>query len=230
MSVSVLRCLDLEKAYREGEREVPVLRSVSLDIKKGQKIAIVGASGSGKSTLLNLLGGLDNPDKGEVWVEDHAFSKLDANKRGAIRNKSLGFVYQFHHLLPEFTAAENVAIPMRIGGMSKTEISARVASLLEQVGLEHRLTHKPSELSGGERQRVAIARSLAMQPSCVLLDEPTGNLDKGNADKIHDLINQLNHELETSFVIVTHDSELASAMDYIYRLEDGILADKTSTA
>jgi lipoprotein-releasing system ATP-binding protein len=173
---------------------------------------------------------LDNPDKGEVWVEDHAFSKLDANKRGAIRNKSLGFVYQFHHLLPEFTAAENVAIPMRIGGMSKTEISARVASLLEQVGLEHRLTHKPSELSGGERQRVAIARSLAMQPSCVLLDEPTGNLDKGNADKIHDLINQLNHELETSFVIVTHDSELASAMDYIYRLEDGILADKTSTA
>lgn len=223
MTTSVLKCLNLEKAYIDGARSVSVLHNVSLDVARGEKIAIVGASGSGKSTLLNLLGGLDKPDAGEVWVDGHDFSKLNANQRGKVRNKSLGFVYQFHHLLPEFSAAENVAIPMRIGGLGKAEVNQRVSLLLDQVGLSHRLEHKPSELSGGERQRVAIARALAMRPSCVLLDEPTGNLDKGNAENIYALLDTLNKELQTSFVIVTHDPELASAMDRVCVLEDGRL-------
>lgn len=224
MTRTILECRNLCKSYDEGARKLDILKGVNFSVEQGKRIAIVGASGSGKSTLLNVLGGLDVPDSGEVRINEKPFSALSNNQRGRVRNSSLGFVYQFHHLLPEFSAAENVAMPMRIGGASKHAISERVAMLLARVGLEDRARHRPAALSGGERQRVAIARALATEPECVLLDEPTGNLDKDNAQNIHDLLTELSDTVSTSFVIVTHDEQLASSLDDVYSLEDGVLS------
>ncbi len=224
MSEPILECRDLAKHYVEGGRDVPVLKQVNLRVEAGERLAIVGASGSGKSTLLNVLGGLDTPTQGEVLIKGQRFSQLNDNQRGRVRNRSLGFVYQFHHLLPEFSAFENVAMPLRIGGWPEAKRTARVKLLLERVGVDHRSDHKPSALSGGERQRVAIARALATQPDCVLLDEPTGNLDKHNAANIHALINELATEFHTSFVVVTHDEHMARALDRVCVLEDGMLS------
>ncbi|WP_045859955.1 ABC transporter ATP-binding protein [Teredinibacter purpureus] len=219
----VLTCRNVAKNYSQGPQLVEVLRSVNLSVKPGEHVAIIGASGSGKSTLLNVLGGLDKPDAGEVQISEQAFSTLTDNQRGKVRNQSLGFVYQFHHLLPEFSALENVAMPLFIGGENKKLALREAERLLELVGLQPRLQHKPSELSGGERQRVAIARALANQPACVLMDEPTGNLDGKNAQAIQLLMNQLSQELATSFVVVTHDETFAKTMDIIYRLDAGEL-------
>lgn len=223
MSNAVIKCDQVVKGYTEGPQTVEVLRGVNLEVGSGQHIAIVGASGSGKSTLLNVLGGLDKPDAGEVWVCGQPFSKLKDNDRGKVRNRYLGFVYQFHHLLPEFTALENVAMPALIGGVNKSDAKARAAKLLEQVGLQHRQDHKPGELSGGERQRVAIARALVNSPSCVLMDEPTGNLDGENASAVQQLMTDLSNRLNTSFIVVTHDLALASTMHHVYTLEAGTL-------
>lgn len=223
MSKTILECTDLCKSYDEGARKLDILKNIDFSVEQGKRIAIIGASGSGKSTLLNVLGGLDVPDSGEVRINGEAFSTLSNNQRGRIRNRSLGFVYQFHHLLPEFTAAENVAMPMRIGGARKQDISDRVDMLLSRVGLKDRAKHRPAALSGGERQRVAIARALATEPECVLLDEPTGNLDKTNAQNVHALLTELSDTVSTSFVIVTHDEQLASTLDEVYTLEDGVL-------
>lgn len=217
----VLSCRQLSKGYDQGPQTVSVLSNVNFELMAAQRIAIVGSSGSGKSTLLNLLGGLDQPDEGEVKVMGAAFSTLSDNLRGKIRNKSLGFVYQFHHLLPEFSALENVSMPMLIGGVKKTQAHKHSLELLDSVGLSARRQHKPSELSGGERQRVAIARALANSPSCVLMDEPTGNLDTKNAALIQSLMMDLARDLRTGFVIVTHDEKLAASMDKTYVLDDG---------
>ncbi|MBX2857721.1 MAG: ATP-binding cassette domain-containing protein [Cellvibrionaceae bacterium] len=219
----VLNCEGVVKAYTEGPQLVEVLKGVNFSVGKGQRVAIVGASGSGKSTLLNVLGGLDQPDQGRVSLNGEPFSSLSDNQRGALRNQFMGFVYQFHHLLPEFSAIENVGMPHLIAGDSRAVAAAKAAVLLERVGLSERGQHKPAELSGGERQRVAIARSLANQPSCVLMDEPTGNLDRGNAEAILQLMMQLSDDLATSFVVVTHDELLASRMDTVYELCDGLL-------
>ena len=219
----VLSCRDLRKSYHQGSNELEVLRGVQLEVAKGEKLAIVGASGSGKSTLLNLLGGLDTASSGEVRVAGRDLATLNANERGWLRNSSLGFVYQFHHLLNEFSALENVAMPLLIGKHSVTEARAQATEMLQAVGLGERLSHKPSQLSGGERQRVAIARALVTRPACVLMDEPTGNLDRATAKEIHKLMDKLNCELGISFVIVTHDPDLAAALDRCLHLIDGRL-------
>lgn len=218
---SVLVCRDVAKNYSQGPQLVEVLKKVDFSVEPGAHIAIVGASGSGKSTLLNVLGGLDKPDRGTVEILGNPFSTLSDNARGRVRNSALGFVYQFHHLLPEFTALENVAMPQLIAGIAKKIALETAFSSLQQVGLGARVEHKPSELSGGERQRVAIARALVNRPACVLMDEPTGNLDSNNAQAIQGLMQQLSEELATSFVVVTHDERFANTMDLIYLLEDG---------
>jgi lipoprotein-releasing system ATP-binding protein len=219
----VLVCRNLYKSYRQGPKELAVLTGINFSVSRGERVAIIGASGSGKSTLLNMLGGLDSPDQGEVLLAGVDMAKLSERQQGALRNKSLGFVYQFHHLLPEFTALENICMPLLIRGDKVEQASNRGLELLSQVGLEQRADHKPPELSGGERQRVAIARALATYPDCVLLDEPTGNLDRQTAGSIHAMMRELNKTLSTSFVVVTHDHQLAGEMDRIYELIDGCL-------
>jgi lipoprotein-releasing system ATP-binding protein len=219
----ILRCQQLGMVYTEGPNDVEVLKSVDLQIDRSQRIAIVGASGSGKSTLLHLLGGLDLPSSGSVWIDGQEMSGVSDKRRGEIRNQYLGFVYQFHHLLPEFTAIENVAMPLLIRGVPAAEANATAADLLKEIGLGHRLEHRPIELSGGERQRAAIARALVTKPSCVLADEPTGNLDHQTADNVFEMMLQLNQNSQTALVMVTHDLDLAQRMDRIYHLEDGVL-------
>jgi len=223
MSKTIIRCRGLQKVFEENRQKIEVIRNVDFTLNPGQSIAIVGASGSGKSTLLNLLGGLERPSSGEVLIDGTDIHALNERRKGALRNRTLGFVYQFHHLLPEFSALENVGMPLLIGGMKIKEIKERARAILDQVGLSHRLTHKPAHLSGGERQRVAIARALVTEPKCVLMDEPTGNLDPHTADSVQALIHDLQERLQTAFVVVTHDRRFANKMDAIYRLNDGEL-------
>ncbi|HTR01149.1 MAG TPA: lipoprotein-releasing ABC transporter ATP-binding protein LolD [Candidatus Acidoferrum sp.] len=223
MSDVVLACRNLGKRFAQGDGELVVLNGLDLDVRAGEKAAIIGVSGSGKTTLLNLLGGLDTPSSGEVFVSGQPLAKLSAKQLDLLRNRSLGFVYQFHHLLGEFTAQENVAMPLIIARRPYAECLQRAAELLQQVGLGERMQHKPAQLSGGERQRVAIARALVNHPACVLMDEPTGNLDRHTATAIHELIRQLNQKLGISFILVTHDTHLAASMDRVLELRDGRL-------
>jgi lipoprotein-releasing system ATP-binding protein len=222
MSEVVLQCEGLSRVYEDGDKSVTVLRSVDLTLLAGEKVAVVGGSGSGKSTLLNLLGGLDAPSSGRVLMQGLDLVDLSEKALCALRNTQLGFVYQFHHLLPEFDAQENVAMPLLVGGTARKEAWLAAEQMLERVGMAHRLTHRPSQLSGGERQRVAIARALVARPACVLLDEPTGNLDPHSAAQVLELIDELGED-QASFVVVTHDPAIAAHMNRTLELRNGTL-------
>lgn len=221
----ILECRKLTKRYQQGELNVEVLKGVDLQIHAGQRVAVMGASGSGKSTMMHLLGGLEKPSSGQVFLDGFDLQAIGSGRLGQLRNSSLGFIYQFHHLLGEFTVLENVAMPLLIGKTSIKDAQIKATELLKRVGLGHRIEHKPGELSGGERQRAAVARALINKPKCVLADEPTGNLDSKTAEQIYQLMLELNQELQVSFLVVTHDPDLASRMDHVLHMEDGLIVD-----
>ncbi len=223
MSEVLLETKNLSKHFSEGELRVDVLKGINFSIKKNESVAVIGASGSGKSTLLHLLGGLDVPDKGEILINGKNIGILNDEQRGEMRNKHLGFIYQFHHLLPEFSALENVAMPLLIRRVNEKDAFDKAAVLLEKVGLAQRVQHRPGELSGGERQRAAIARALVTEPACILADEPTGNLDEKTADQVFNLILELNQSLGTSLIMVTHNLELSKRVDRVVELKEGVL-------
>ncbi|WP_019865727.1 lipoprotein-releasing ABC transporter ATP-binding protein LolD [Methylovulum miyakonense] len=223
MNKPILSCQNLTKRYTQGELDVEVLKGVNLHIGIGEQVAIMGASGSGKSTLLHLLGGLDKPTGGNVVLDGMDLNKIGSRQQAKLRNKSLGFIYQSHHLLGEFTVLENVAMPLLIAGEAVSEAKHRATALLQRVGLGHRIAHKPGELSGGERQRAAVARALINKPAVILADEPTGNLDSKTAEQVYQLMLELNQELQVSFLVVTHDHELAAKMGKVLHMEDGVI-------